>query len=67
MRLMLWRILLKVEPYLIRLYRRVSQPPIPNLKGDRDVEYSWIVANLPEGSGKALDFELGRAGVGWVL
>ncbi len=31
-----------------------------NLCGDREVEWSWIVANMPTGPGKALDF--GAAG-----
>ena len=60
---MLWRIFQKIEPTLIRLYRKVSQPPIPNLKSDRDVEYSWIAANMPEGPGYALDF---GCGPGWL-
>lgn len=54
--LTLQNILRKVEPFLIRLYYRLRYPSPPNLRGDRDIEWSWIVANLPEGSGKALDF-----------
>jgi glycosyltransferase involved in cell wall biosynthesis len=27
----------------------------PNLLGDRDIEWSWVVSQMPEGPGKALD------------
>lgn len=53
---MLSRTLQRIEPKLTRIYRRFSDPPTPNLRGDRDIEYSWIVANLPPGPGKALEF-----------
>jgi len=61
---MLWRIFQKIEPTLISLYRRLSQPPVPNLKGDRDIEYSWVTANMPEGPGEALDFGCGPSWMG---
>jgi hypothetical protein len=32
---------------------------IPNLEGDRDIEWTWLSANLPSGKGKALDFGTG--------
>ncbi len=39
------------------LKRAVEGPPrVPNLLGDRDVEWSWIAANMPSGPGRALDF-----------
>lgn len=44
-------------------YRWATQYPAPNLVGDRDIEYSWIVANMPHGKGKALDF---GSGPGWL-
>ena len=53
--------MLKIEPALIGAYRRFIEPPAPNLRGDRHVEYSWIVANMPDGPGKALDFGTGPA------
>ncbi len=31
----------------------------PNLEGDRDIEWTWISANMPGGPGKALDFGTG--------
>lgn len=60
---MLWRIFQKLEPTIFKVYRRISSPPIPNLMGDRDIENSWIVANMPDGPGAALDF---GCGLGWL-
>ncbi|MBV9295403.1 MAG: class I SAM-dependent methyltransferase [Acidobacteriaceae bacterium] len=63
------RIILKAEPKLARLYhwtvdKFVSTEELPkNLKGDRDIEYSWIVAHIPETGGTALDF---GSGPGWM-
>ena len=57
--MMLQNILWKIEPSLIRLYYRLRYPSSPNLRGDRDIEWSWIVVNLPRGPGKALDFGCG--------
>lgn len=37
---------------------------IPNLAGDRDIEWSWIAANLPQGTGRALDFGCGNSFLG---
>lgn len=51
----------KIEPTLIRLYRRIILPPPPNLEGDRYIEYSWIAAHAPEGPGEALEFGCGRS------
>ena len=56
---MLRRIFQKVEPTLIKLYQRISWPPPPNIRGSREIEYSWIAANMPEGPGRALDFGCG--------
>src|SRR3990172_974869 len=60
---MLWRYVEKIDPILRRIYKRMIQPPAPNLKGDRDVEYSWVAANLPNGPGEAMDF---GCSVGWM-
>jgi SAM-dependent methyltransferase len=35
-----------------------------NLDGDRDIEWSWIAAHIPEGSGNALDFGAGASALG---
>ncbi len=59
------RILLKLEPILIAFYRRFVEPPPPNLRGDRHIEYSWIVSNMGEGPGNALDFGTGP-GWSWI-
>ena len=37
-----------------------GQPAI-NLLGDRDIEYSFVAANLPSGPGEALDSDAVRA------
>lgn len=58
---MLNRTIQKIEPSLVQLYRRLTEPPAPNLRGDRHVEYSWIVANLPPGPGEALEFGCGSS------
>ena len=51
---------------LAKLYDKLSEPPAPNLKGDRDVEYSWVAAHLPHGPGVALDFGCGPSYLGLV-
>jgi len=58
---MLSRTLQRIEPKLVRIYKSLSDPPAPNLWGDRNVEYSWIVANIPEGPGEALEFGCGNS------
>ena len=35
------------------------RPRQPNLAGDRDIEWSWIAAQMPPGPGEALDFGSG--------
>jgi len=61
---MFWCFFQKIEPLIIKAYKKLTQPPVPNLAGDRDVEYSWIAANIPEGPGKALDFGSGKSWLG---
>jgi len=58
---MLNRTIHKIEPALINIYRRLTEPPPPNLRGDRHIEYSWIVANIPPGPGEALEFGCGNS------
>ena len=38
----------------------------PNLLGDRDIEWSWVAANIPNGSGFALDFGPGGSYLGLI-
>lgn len=59
--MMLQDIFRKIEPVLLRLYHRLRYPPPPNMRGERDIEWSWIVANLPKGPGRALDFGCGES------
>jgi SAM-dependent methyltransferase len=49
----------KIEPVLIRIYNHYRYASPPNLKGDRDIEWSWVAANMPDGPGQALDFGCG--------
>lgn len=63
---MLWRYVEKIDPILKRVYQQISQPPVPNLKGDRDIEYSWVAAKMPEGHGEALDFGCGPGYMGLI-
>ncbi|GAF74558.1 unnamed protein product [marine sediment metagenome] len=37
-----------------------------NLLGDRSIEWSWIAANMPHGSGKALDLGPGGSDLGLI-
>jgi Caenorhabditis protein of unknown function, DUF268 len=46
----------KIDHLLVSVYKKLKEPPVPNLKSDRDIEHSWIAANMPEGPGLALDF-----------
>ncbi len=45
------------RPRLAKIYENIIYPKIPNLIGDREVEYSLIAANIPsKDGGRALDF-----------
>jgi SAM-dependent methyltransferase len=41
-------------------------PRIPNLLGDRDIEWSWIAAHIPPGLGEALEFGCGFSSLGLI-
>mgnify|MGYP001767288543 CR=1 FL=1 len=41
-----------------------SNKQIPNLAGDRDIEWSWILSQMPSGPGEALDFGPGGSFLG---
>ena len=60
----MWRLFKKLKPLLSKLLNRFVVPPPPNLLGDRSVESSWIVANMPDGPGEALDFGSGQSYLG---
>ena len=55
-----------MKPSLRRIYLKLSVPSPPNMLGDRDIEHSWIAANIPEGNGKALDFGSGSTWMGFL-
>ena len=46
----------------------LARPPalVPNIWGDREVEYSFIVANMPSGPGRSLDFGSGASNLSLV-
>ena len=39
---------------------------IPNLAGDRDIEWSWVSSQMPSGPGEALDFGPGGSFLGLI-
>lgn len=39
---------------------------VPNLSGDRDIEWSWVSAHIPNGPGEALDFGPGASLLGLI-
>jgi len=53
---MLRQILRKMTPLLMKAYYKIALPAPPNLRGDRDIEHSFIAANIPKGPGRGLDF-----------
>jgi hypothetical protein len=60
----LYRIEEKINPLMKKAYRAVFAPPLPDLRGDRDVEYSFVAANMPDGPGRAIDFGSGPSWMG---
>lgn len=40
--------------------------PTMNLAGDRDIEWSWVASQMPQGPGKALDFGNGGSYLGLI-
>jgi SAM-dependent methyltransferase len=38
-----------------------ATPGGPNLEGDRDIEWTWVSANMPSGPGRAFDFGTGES------
>lgn len=59
----LHRLLLKVRDSLRKPPAAAESPAvrIPNLEGDRDIEWTWVSANMPPGPGRALDFGTGES------
>jgi SAM-dependent methyltransferase len=52
-----------VPPVLIN---KLIKKSIPNLAGDRDVEWSWTAAHMPDGPGEALDFGAGSGFLSFI-
>ena len=48
------------------LLNRVVKKSLPNLAGDRDIEWSWVSAQMPDGPGEALDFGTGGSHLGLI-
>jgi SAM-dependent methyltransferase len=48
------------------LTKRLVKARIPNLAGDRDVEWSWVAAHMPDGPGEAIDFGAGTGFLSFV-
>ncbi|MHA1167234.1 MAG: hypothetical protein ACTSRU_05390 [Candidatus Hodarchaeales archaeon] len=56
----------RIRPKLKKIYVRISDPPIPNNAGAREIEYSWIFANMSNERGLALDLGVGNSFTGLV-
>lgn len=50
----------------VRRVRGMDRPSIPNLLGDRDIEWSWTASQMPSGPGEALDFGTGGSHLGLI-
>jgi hypothetical protein len=59
----LYRLLRKVRDSIRKPPAAAESPTvrIPNLEGDRDIEWTWVSANMPSGPGRALDFGTGES------
>jgi len=51
---------------LLRKPLKAVSDSIPNLAGDREVEWSWIASQMPSGPGEALDFGVGGSYLGLI-
>jgi hypothetical protein len=71
------RVTVDLPVWLYRPLRRVKQTAfgrpgsrrdqtVPNIAGDRDIEWSWVAAHVPSGSGEALDFGNGGSHLGLI-
>jgi len=49
------------------IFKPLPALPKQNLAGERDIEWSWITANIPSGKGRALDFGPGGSYVSLTL
>jgi len=58
-RVMLLLLIRVGSPLVAWLYAKTKQG-VPNLQGDRDVEWSWVLSHLGAGPGDVLDFGCGE-------
>ncbi len=45
---------------------RIVTKSVPNLAGDRNIEWSWVASQMPDGPGNALDFGAGPSFLGLI-
>lgn len=64
---------MEIAYLFVRAYRKIGRllsgsdrPRIPNLLGDRDIEWTWIASQMPSGDGRALDFGSGNSYLGLI-
>lgn len=50
----------------LRRGMRRAEPGAQDLSGDREIEWSWVAARIPQGPGNALDFGCGESPLGIV-
>lgn len=61
------RFVVKVASWLPpAILRTAVKKNIPNLAGDRDIEWSWVSSQMPSGPGEALDFGPGGSILGLI-
>ncbi len=49
----------KLSQKVIPVVRKFIKPPEPNSRGERDIEYSWVLDNFPSVGKEILDFGCG--------
>jgi len=67
LKVQVFRILRHGGLWLIRKAKFEESPAIPSLAGDRDIENSWVLAEIGHGPGEALDFGCGRNSLGLTV
>lgn len=48
------------------VFRMLQPKRLPNLAGDRDIEWAFVAAHIPPGPGEALDFGPGASSLGLI-
>jgi len=60
----LYRILRAIKLMMFSLKKQEVQQVKRNIVGDRDIEWSWVLSQMPSGPGEALDFGPGESSMG---